>query len=218
MITSLKPTNFEGLVFTVIKQVLLANISSARNILIRLPLKLFIIVLALVIKLIFGSLLKSNTNNINSTKKEPNKSTTRSANKSTRQSSPSSISVVLSTASDDMSVQRKSVSSRLDFGNKTSTYSMIKSVSKSSLVNFFTPDYSFNECFDDKFSLNGFSDINSVKTTNTELIQKELLLNETDLDCDSLESSFYYDLKTHFSEKNLALNSSFTPSDEVSFV
>ena len=215
MITSLKPTNFEGLVFSVIKQVLLANISSARNILIRLPLKLFIIVLALVIKLIFGSLLKSNTNNINSTKKEPNKSTTRSANKSTRQSSPSSISVVLSTASDDMSVQRKSVSSRLDFGNKTSTYSMIKSVSKSSLVNFFTPDYSFNECLDDKFS---FSDINSVKTTNTELIQKELLLNETDLDCDSLESSFYYDLKTHFSEKNLALNSSFTPSDEVSFV
>lgn len=201
---ALKPANFEKLAFCVIKKVLLVNISNARNILIRIPLKLAILVLALILKLLFGSFC-SNTKN--SDTKEPQvKSTSTRPN---RQSSPSSISVVLSTASDDMSVQRKSVSSRLDFGNKTSTYSLIKSVSKSSMVNFFTPDYSFNECHE-------FSDINSVKTSNTESIKNELVMDGTDLDCDSLESSFYFDLKTHFSERNL-INSSFTV-DAVSFV
>lgn len=203
---ALKPANFEGFVFSVLKKILLINISNARNIFIRIPLKLAILVLALLLKLVFGPLQSVTAKSCETTKEpEPVK---HSNTKPTRQSSPSSISVVLSTVSDDMSVQRKSVSSKLDFGtNKTSTYSLVKSVSKSSMVNFFTPDYTFNGCYD-KDSLNGFSDINSVKTMNTESIKKELLLNETELDCDSLESSFYFDLKTHFSEKNL-INSSF---------
>lgn len=202
---AVKPANFEKLAFCVVKKVLLVNISNARNILIRIPLKIAILVLALILKLVFGSFYN---NTKNSDTKQPQIKST--STKPTSQSSPSSISVVLSTASDDISVQRKSVSSRLDFGNKTSTYSLIKSVSKSSMVNFFTPNYSSNECYE-------FSDINSVKTSNTESIKNELLMNETDLDCDSLESSFYFDLKTHFSEKNLT-NSSFRCVDDVSFV
>lgn len=205
---ALKPANIEKLAFSVVKNVLLENISNARNILIRIPLKIAILVLAVILKLLFGSFYNNTkssvtkqTNLVRSTNAKPN-----------RQSSPSSISVVLSTASDDISVQRKSVSSRLDFGNKTSTYSLIKSVSKSSMVNFFTPNYSLNDCYD-KDSLNGFSEINSVKTSNTESIKNELLLNETDLDCDSLESSFYFDLKTQFSEKNL-INSSYSIDDD----
>jgi len=180
----------EDKLLLIIKRILIVNISNARNVFIRIPLKIGIILVALALKLIFGHVYK---------KQQPLKPPTKSANskatKPMEQSSPSSISVVLD-YSENQSISVNRQSSKSSIGQTISTYSVSKSASRTSLINYFTPDYNLDSLCG---SVQEYSGINSAKSTHSLC---KSFLNETDLDCDSLESSFYYDPKTQFSDFN----------------
>lgn len=180
VISAQRPCQGNDTIMTLAKRILIFNISSARNSLIRIPLKLCIIVIVLVLRL-----FKSDSKV--SVKEVPEE-----------QASPSSVSVLLDT---EQSVARKHVS-RTCLSHKFSTFSIIKSTSKSSLVNFFTPDCCLNE------TMNCMSDIYKHQKNPFEKEQENSDLNDTDLDCDSLDSSLYNDSqKTEFSSQ--ASDSSF---------
>jgi len=174
----------------IVKRILITNISNARNVFIRIPLKIGIILVALTLKLIFGSVYKKHNSSIPLVRSDKAK-----AAKPTEQSSPSSISAVLD-YSEYHSVSVNRYSSKSTLGQRLSTYSVSKSASKTSLINYFTPDYNLGSI---NGSIEEYSDINSAKSTHS---LYKVDLNETELDCDSFESSFYYDPKTQFSDLN----------------
>jgi hypothetical protein len=190
-----KQLTLEDKLLLIIKRILIVNISNARNVFIRIPLKIGIIIVALALKLIFGGIYtrqKTPTPLIRPVKPK--------ATKPTEQSSPSSISVVLD-YSEYHSVSVNRHSSKSSISHRVSTYSVSKSASKTSLINYFTPDYNLDSI---DGSMQEYSDINSAKSTPSLLYKEDL--NETELDCDSLESSFYYDPKTQFSDLHSILN------------
>lgn len=163
---SVSSSSFEGKLFYFIKRVLIINISNARNVFIRLPLKLMVLILVFWLKFLFGRFSSKSQQTIN-----------------TSSSPQSSISVVLD--HDPVILKRKSILPQQN------VLSVVKSTSQSSLVNYFTPDYIINPI---------------------DRPESPIDLDVTDLDCDSMASSFYYDLKTQFSSvsKNADMNSSFS--------
>lgn len=176
VISAQKPNGLDK-IMSLVKRVLIFNISNARNVFIRIPLKLCIIMIVLILRLIFKSDFKT---------EKPVKNLPKS------QSSPASVSVLLESS---QSIARNHAS-RTCLSNKFSTFSVIKSTSRSSLVNFFTPDCCLNE------TLNCMSDIHK----NTDGFGKEEEnsdLNDTELDCDSLDTSLYIDQKTEFSDSSI---------------
>jgi len=190
-----KKLTVERSLMSLLKRVLIVNISTSRRFYIRIPLKILIILLALGLKFIFGC---ANRNTQRNLKSPPPKivvnPVTPIESNLPGQSSPSSISNILDSSESSMSVNRYNISSKSSF-SKRSLYSMVKSNSKSSLVNYFTPCYKFAPLDSD---VNELSDSASVKSTREDL-------NETGRDCDSLDSSFSFDPKTQFSS---AVNSS----------